>query len=164
MIATNFTLKDSKESIGNILRASKDLNPRDVVLTEPPLLVGPNHRSNSVCLECLTLLVSESEKCPKCQWSLCKKCQNIEQSASEKLTWHRDGECEMLRKSNFCEQIYEAIFPLRLVNEALSTTHTWQKLMNLQHHCDLRLKSPDWNIFHQKVVLISHHVLELCQR
>ena len=76
MISTDFTLKDSKESIGNILRASKDLNPRDVVLAEAPLLVGPNHRSNPVCLECLTLVVSDSEKCPKCHWSLCKKCQN----------------------------------------------------------------------------------------
>ena len=63
MISTDFTLKDSKESIGNILRASKDLNPRDVVLAEAPLLVGPNHRSNPVCLECLTLEVSDSEKC-----------------------------------------------------------------------------------------------------
>ena len=157
MISTNFTLKDSKESIGNILRASKDLNPRDVVLAEAPLLVGPNHRSNPVCLECLTLLVPEnSEKCPKCQWSLCEKCQKIEDSENheEKLTWHRDVECAMLRKSNFDEQIYEAVFPLRLVNEALSTTRTWQKLMNLQHHCDLRLKSPDWNIFHEKVLII----------
>ena len=45
MISTNFTVTDSKETIGNILRASKNLNSTDVVLIESPSLIGPNHRS-----------------------------------------------------------------------------------------------------------------------
>ena len=108
MLPTNFTTKDSIENVGNVLRASKDLNSRDVVLSEAPLIIGPNHRPIPVCLECLSFILnSEAEKCPKCQWSLCQNCQNIQ----EKLNWHNDVECQML--SNFSEHIYEAIFPLR---------------------------------------------------
>ena len=108
MLSTNFTRKDSIENVGNVLRASKDLNPRDVVLSEAPLIIGPNHRPIPVCLECLRFILNtEAEKCPKCQWSLCQNCQNIQ----EKLNWHNDVECRML--SDFSEHIYEAIFPLR---------------------------------------------------
>ena len=71
-----------------------DLNPRDVVLSEPPLIIGPNHRPIPVCLECLTLVSnSDSEKCPKCQWNLCQNCQNNQ----EKLIWHNNIECQMLK-------------------------------------------------------------------
>ena len=52
---------------------------------------------------------------------------------------------------DFSEHIYEAIFPLRLVTEAINKSDTWLKLMNLQHHCEVRLHSPDWKIFHEKV-------------
>ena len=58
MLPTNFTIKDSKDNVGNILRASKDLNSRDVVLSEAPLIVGPNHRPIPVCLECLSFILS----------------------------------------------------------------------------------------------------------
>ena len=88
----------------------------------------------------------ETEKCPKCQWAFCKNCQNEDQS---KMNWHSESECKVL--TNCSECIYEAIFPMRLVNEALNETEIWLKLMNLQDHCEVRLHSPDWKIFHEKV-------------
>ena len=60
---TNRTVKASKENVGNCIIAAKDIHPGNVVLNEPPLVLGPNHYPNLVCLECLKW--HPNDKCPR---------------------------------------------------------------------------------------------------
>lgn len=138
----NFTRKNSKQNVGNVLEASKHLHLGDLVLAEDPLIIGPNHVKDSVCLECLAN--SNLEKCPNCQWALCKIC-----LLNPEKYWHTPQECQRLKDT---KELYEAIFPLRLVNEAIVNSEKWQKLSTLQDHCHKKIDSGDWAFLQQKVL------------
>ena len=79
---TNLTSKTFKDNVGNCLVAIQEIQSGDVVLNDPPLIVGPNHISVPVCLECLKF--NPTEVCSKCKWGLCSGCEKTKK-------WHTTG-------------------------------------------------------------------------
>ena len=138
---------NSNQQVGNYLQASQHFNPGDVIICEPPLVIGPNHLSIPVCLECLEV-IKPDQKCPFCHWGLCAKCLLIENKS-----WHSPEECGQMKA--FQGLIYEAVMPLRLVKEALINSEAWTNhLSHLEDHVDKKIGLKDWEIFHTKVKVI----------
>ena len=79
---TNLTSKKFIEKVGNCIVANQEVQSGDVVLNDPPLIIGPNHISVSVCLECLKF--NPNQVCSKCKWGLCSGCDKTKK-------WHTIG-------------------------------------------------------------------------
>lgn len=124
-------------TIGRHLRATRDIKQGEIILTEPPLVLGPKTVSFPMCLGCNRLLEPKDliqpkvdkkskirkppnyYKCTKCKWPLCgPQCENSK--------FHVD-ECNLMADKRFqCnidydeetgeikkESAYCAIVPLR---------------------------------------------------
>lgn len=139
----DLTTKDFSPEIGNILKSTQTLSIGETILKERPLIVGPNHVEIPVCLECC--LACDNDQCSNCSWALCKACQ-----AMPSKKWHCNSECELLKTINQ-SPFYPLVFPLRLIQEALADSETWQKLKNLQDHVDQKSSSEEWQVFENQV-------------
>lgn len=139
----NSTIAKNCPKKGNYLIALKALRPGEVILREDPALIGPNHANISVCLECC--LLEKLEQCPTCDWPMCSEC------VKSTKKWHSTEECDMLKGK---QQLFHAIFPLRLVNEARKSSCIWQQLQLLESHVESRVNSQDWKIFHDEVKIL----------
>ena len=66
---------EEDENIGKILKATRDINPLETVVTDQALVSGP--KTNPVCLGCLGTLPGDNPaRCSKCSWPMCSdKCQ-----------------------------------------------------------------------------------------
>lgn len=88
--------------------AEKDLEPGDVILSEPAFVVGPKSSTYPLCLSCYTPWpIAEDTRplCSKCGWPVCgPDCENAPQ--------HRDYECPVSndkKKNKFIHLIMKII-------------------------------------------------------
>ncbi len=146
-MSSNFDIK-FKPELGNHLISTSDFTVGEVIFTEEPTLIGPNHLSPDVCLNCLKCVASSEEICSKCSWCLCRDCQSL----NNPLEWHDPVECEILA-SNDTKNIYDSILPLRLLREALSQTRKWDKLKNLVDHYQSLIRKEDFKRMVDKVIV-----------
>ena len=62
----------SRDGVGRMLVAARDLLPGQLVYSEEPLVVGPNQESGPICLGCMAALdlsyVCEGCGYPMCDW------------------------------------------------------------------------------------------------
>ena len=63
---------------GNILIATRDIKATEIVLEEYPAAFGHHAKSRPCCMECLGPAQDPDERCPKCNFPLCKSelCKN----------------------------------------------------------------------------------------
>lgn len=70
----NYSQLHEDSILGRHFIASRGIRPGEVVLREPPLILGPMQVTGPVCLGCLKpVSMHTSEDCPKCGWPLCRQ-------------------------------------------------------------------------------------------
>ena len=148
-----------RENVGNCLISTENFNSGDILWTEEPIIVGPNHLNLEVCLNCLNVISdSEIEICSSCQWTLCENCRQ-----QKSRIWHDQFECDILSKSKVDTKFYQLIFPMRLLREAINCTEKWQALKNLMDHYSALENNEDFKIIREKVtglpwdISVSHN-------
>ena len=75
--------------VGRYVVATRDISAHEVILRDEVGVVGPNHDTYPVCMECL-LPVDGSFLCPECNLPLCNE------ACYEKRGYH-SAECELLK-------------------------------------------------------------------
>ena len=75
--------------VGRYVVATRDISAHEVILRDEVGVVGPNHDTYPVCMECL-LPVDGSFLCPECNLPLCNE------ACYEKRGYH-NAECELLK-------------------------------------------------------------------
>nr|CAD7204897.1 unnamed protein product [Timema douglasi] len=141
------------ERLGRFLVASRDIKQGELILREPPLVLGPKTATFPLCLGCHRRLPSDLEGyhvCSGCNWPLCgPQC--------EGLTPHQD-ECRLMRESEHKadipfespqkkEAVYCNIAPLRCLLLREKHADKFSTLLNLQSHLEDLRDTSLYNLF-----------------
>ncbi|CAG9564431.1 unnamed protein product [Danaus chrysippus] len=133
--------------MGRYIVATRDIEPGEVIITAPALVVGPCSGCGLICLGCYRELEeSNLTKCSGCKWPLCSNsCYGI-----GKYTGHSTYECETLKKiqpdyKNIEElkDSYHAITPLRCLLLKKSDPSKWCSLSEMESHNAIRRSRGD---------------------
>lgn len=134
------------EKFGRYLVASRDIKPNEEILKEKPLVKGPSQITCPVCLGCLQGLRENHEiECDKCGWPMCSKsCQNsVDHKAECDLTVARGSKVSL--KHYFSPHpTYQCLTSLRCLLLKENDPEKWNKLIQLESHCEERRGSTQW--------------------
>ncbi|RZF39124.1 hypothetical protein LSTR_LSTR013859 [Laodelphax striatellus] len=160
----------ASDTLGRHLVATRDIKAGEVIIKEPPLVVGPKLCSVPTCLGCHKTLQATSPddetpanyyKCSGCGWPLCApRCESLPQHKQE---------CELMCKNGFTstityqnspkpESAYCVILPLRCL---LLDKPKFEQFMNLESHLETRKNTPLYRMLNENLVGFIKQVLEL---
>ena len=126
--------------------ASRDIKAGEIVIKEAPLVQGPSQITRPVCVGCLQGLEEQLQlECERCGWPICSPlCQNSNLHNAEcQLTVNR-GSKVSLQHYFSPHPTYQCLTPLRCLLMKENEPGTWEKLMQLESHCDERQGSVQW--------------------
>ncbi|XP_030378207.1 SET domain-containing protein SmydA-8 [Scaptodrosophila lebanonensis] len=97
---------------GRYLVANRELKPGELLITEPPLVIGPCVSADPVCLGCYkpVTLSAAQYRCPSCAWPLCgPSCVGLGQSNG-----HSTEECALYtkRRPQAADQLHQRAAPI----------------------------------------------------
>jgi len=132
----------SSPDLGRYLVATRDLKPGEMIISETPLVMGPQAVTIPVCLACYK--PATNKYTCKCGWPMCN-------ATCAKAQCH-EGECNLtqIRGSpiqmpagifNKPYPVYEVITILRCLYLKQSCEAKWKKLKELEPHEDARKKN-----------------------
>ncbi|KAL0274822.1 UNVERIFIED_CONTAM: hypothetical protein PYX00_002854 [Menopon gallinae] len=144
--------------LGRHLVATRDIKAGELILQEPPLIVGPKAVSLPVCLGCHSVCQpGSSVECDGCGFPLCSvKCQ---------LSDHHFDECRLMTEGKYKVKIefgeknagYFPIVPLRCLLAKEKNPEKYKKIINLQSHLEEKLQSPLFALYRKN---IAHFLME----
>jgi len=133
----------SSAELGRYLVATRDLKPGELVISETPLIIGPQAVTIPVCLACYK--PSDGRfSCTKCGWPMCNAtCAKSPVHESEcALTANRGTPLTMPSSCwNKPYPIYEVVTILRCLHLKQTSGPKWKKLKELEPHEDARKKN-----------------------
>jgi len=129
--------------LGRYLVATRDLKPGELVLSETPLVIGPQAVTVPLCLTCYK--PSDGKfSCPKCGWPMCNtSCasQPVHEAECE-LTAARGSPLTMPPNCwNKPYPIYEVVTILRCLRLKQTSSGKWKKFRELEPHEEARKKN-----------------------
>jgi len=133
----------SSPSLGRYLVATRDLKPGEMIISETPLVIGPQAVTPPVCLACYKP-VTNKYVCPKCGWPMCnEKCAKSPVHEAEcNLTQIRGSPIQMpAGVFNKPYPVYEVITILRCLYLKQTFDAKWKKLRELEPHEEARKKN-----------------------
>jgi len=129
--------------IGRYLVATRDLKPGEMIVSETPLVMGPQAVTIPLCLVCYK--PSDGKySCPKCGWPMCNAvcAKSPSHEAECNLTASRGNPLQMPPNCyNKPYPIYEVVTILRSLYLKQSSPAKWKKLRELQSHEEARRKN-----------------------
>lgn len=141
--------------------ATRDMAAGELILSDPPLLIGPKQITESMCLACYRP-ADGSYNCKKCGFPMCDKdCSEAEA---------HQPECEAVRDSGLPVRVtlfgennslYECVTPLRLLALRDDQVSIWRRLMTLESHDERRSRTENAAITQHTVVDIITHRLKV---
>lgn len=143
-----FTIRRSEEK-GNILVATRDIKPFEIILKDKPAIVGPFDDSSRKCLECFRDM-SSIYGCSLCNLPLCGP-------GCEGGPRHRE-ECSFLRqarpqyKEEDINTVYSAVAPIRMLGVKREEPRTWSRVDRLMDHLEERRKGEPWRFVTENVL------------
>ncbi|KAJ8948644.1 hypothetical protein NQ318_022712 [Aromia moschata] len=154
--------------VGRYLKATRDLNPSDIIFTDTPIVFGPKpHRVDEgqfPCVGCCRLLDDQTcHRCPGCFWPVCKPdCQGI------KVATLHGFECNILRlrppseaKSFYEYYRFDVLIILRALYLQKTNVKKWETMLSLQDH--LRERGPNSKVYksiEEKIYLLQQNYLD----
>lgn len=141
----------ANSKLGRHLVASRDIKPGEIVLKEAPLISGPSQITCPVCIQCLQRLdacdIENGEQaCDRCGWPLCSDC-----VPKRNAVQHLECDITAARHSRFSIQhysephpMYQCITVLRCLLLKDCDPVKYEKLMQLESHCEQRCGSLQW--------------------
>lgn len=133
--------------------ASRDIKPGEIILRESPLIRGPSQITCPVCIQCLQGLdesdINKDQECQICGWPVCQTCKI---NSNVRRIQHDECTISRARGSKFSLQhyfnphpTYQCLTVLRCLLLKENLPAKWQKLIQLESHCDQRRGSLQWH-------------------
>lgn len=136
---------------GTCLFAIRDIDPLEIILSDRPAVVAPNHTTPPVCLGCLQI-VDGSSVCPGCSYPVCSvECSNSVVHAQE---------CGVLQGVNHAQGgDYKVVAVIRLLRVMESDCQLWSQIDKLMDHDKERRQDMcEWKMFQRDVVDVLKQV------
>lgn len=117
------------------------------MLREPPLVRGPSQITPPVCVGCLQGLPDEQLQleCERCGWPVCtQSCQDAPAHQLECQLTEARGTKVSLQHYFSPHPTYQCMTTLRCLLLKANDPARWQKLIQLESHCDERRGSIQW--------------------
>jgi len=133
----------SSPELGRFLVATRDLKPGEMIISETPLVIGPQATTVPVCLACYKPATSKYA-CGKCGWPMCNSsCAKAAVHEPEcGLTAARGSPLQMPASCyNKPYPIYEVVTILRCLSLKQTSDSKWKKLRELEPHEEARKKN-----------------------
>ncbi|XP_034946527.1 SET domain-containing protein SmydA-8-like [Chelonus insularis] len=132
-----FEIAEDK-NVGRHLIATRKIEAGEVILIEKkPLVAAPQQGTNPVCLSCYVSLTNDNATpCQKCGWPLCNNCQEHGEECQFTVN-HRDKKVS-ITEFGIPHPTYKCIGIVRALSLRQSDPESYQKLLNLESHCDAK--------------------------
>ncbi|XP_018013573.1 SET domain-containing protein SmydA-8-like isoform X2 [Hyalella azteca] len=128
-------------TLGRHILASRDLQPGEIILKDPPLVLGPRQVTVAVCVGCNSP-VDGTSQCPLCGWPMCSpECSLVERHLPECQYTQQNRRSKVVITEFFVlNAMYECITPLRCL-ALRKDAKRWQTLMAMESHIEERKQS-----------------------
>lgn len=147
--------------LGRHMIATRDVAAGELLLEDPPLLLGPKNITEPVCLGCYRP-VDGSYVCRGCSFPMCgPDCEASEDHQVECKAVKESGVSVKVTVFGEINSMYECITPLRILSLRDSNPMVWNKLLSLESNLDKRGGTEVAAITQQTVVDIIHDRLRL---
>lgn len=130
--------------------ASRDIKAGEILLKESPLIRGPSQITAPVCVCCLQGLeetdINDDQECEQCGWPICFECKNNKNRIKHdecEITAARGKKISLHTYFN-PHPTYQCLIVLRCLLLKEHSSEKWNKLIQLESHCDQRRGSPQW--------------------
>jgi len=146
--------------LGRYLKASRDIKPLELVLSDQPAAIGPRHNTTPCCLTCLRPVTGEY-CCPSCNFPMCG-----EECAKDPR--HADQECSIFPRFPNLPDLttpqpqYACIAPLRLLLNKELKPEVWETLLLHRDHTEDRRNYNPLEIEREQKVIVGL-LLEFCR-
>lgn len=138
-------------SLGRYLVASRNISSGETIITEEPITIGPTLGITHICcIGCFTRLDNENyRKCENCQFPKCQE---------NCVKYHSKTECNFFKDKNLseklpCKEIFDLVFPLRLLFLKASSPETFDIVKNMEAHIEERkLNEELWRKYQDQFV------------
>jgi len=143
---------EKRPGVGNIMVASRDIQPAELVLYDSAACVGPRMWSPPVCLQCLKPLTSDY-RCTKCRWPLCgPKCENGTRHQIECNIFASSSMELVFPNNEDANNCYKVVAPLRLAKIIRDSKSIGDRVSRLMDHNEDRRKDEKlWNIYQMHI-------------
>lgn len=140
--------------------ASREIQPLETVMIDAPCVAGPNHKTDTVCLQCLKFC-DGLYKCLGCGYPMCcEECSEAETHAKEcrllSLIKDNDNTASSDDNNNGDNQEdhnYKLIMTLRLFLIKQANDIKWTQIAKLIDHEEERKENAaEWQMFQESVV------------
>jgi len=144
-----------KPQVGRCLRATRNIEPLEVILIEMPAVIGPHHSSTPVCVQCLREHTGEYY-CSDCNLPLCDEMCREEDEHLE--------ECPELaaitKLSKGTEQVLMNLLAYRIYKLKENGVPIWKPISELMDHTEERCQNlEEWKMFQHNTVDVLKQVL-----
>lgn len=149
--------------LGRFMVATRDVAPGELLLSDPPLLMGPKMLTEPVCLGCYRP-ANGDYRCGECGFPLCgAECEGTDDHQAECKAVKESGIPVKVSIFGEINSMYECITPVRILTLRDETPSVWNKIMTLESNSDKREGTEVAAITQQTVVDIIHDRLRLEQ-
>lgn len=149
--------------LGRFMVATRDIAPGEMLILDPPLLMGPKMITEPVCLGCYRP-ADGSYQCKGCGFPMCdSQCEKSEDHKAECSTVAESGASVKVSVFGEINSMYECITPLRILHLRDENPSVWNKLLSLESHFEKRDGTAVADITQQTVVDILHNRLRMEQ-
>lgn len=130
----------SNDILGRHIKATKGINPGDIILQENPLIWGPAQTTVPVCLGCCRAINENNSKpCSKCGWPMCSSlCEKAPCHIPECRYTVLRGDKISIRNFGITHPSYSCITVLRILYQKQFLPEIWKKIKQLQSHHEER--------------------------
>jgi len=144
--------------LGNYLVARRKIQKGEVIINEPPLVLGPSTVSHPICLACYTP-VDGSYLHPS-GWPMCgPTCSKAAAHNPEVIVPVQcDAQFEVEDYDKAC-YLYDCIIVMRALLMQKSAPNKYKTLMNMQSHIEERRGTPIWANVQERIVDVMKKTL-----
>ena len=142
--------------------ATRDIKPLELILVDPGTVVGPNYKSEPVCLQCLKS-VTNGYRCRSCMFPVCSEtCAAGSRHAAEcKYLSRNTGLAETI-SSEEMSVAYAHVTILRMLLLMRRGDDDWFRTNQLMDHLETTEDNPkEWTWYNQNVISYIRDVMKL---
>ncbi|KAL1497859.1 hypothetical protein ABEB36_008743 [Hypothenemus hampei] len=158
------------------LVATRDIKPGEIIIQEPPLLIGPSQVTVPICLGCNKAIdVEKFKPCSKCGWPVCDStCEKSPNHIPDCQYTVSKGSKVTISTFGSIHPYYQCITVLRCLYQKQFLPDIWNKINVLQSRCSERKSTSEYEkdrisiaqfilrFFKLKHIFNEEEVLRIC--
>lgn len=155
-----------RSEVGRYMVAARDIAAGEVIFTEEPLAVGPNHTALPCCLDCMKLASPGGYACPKCNLPVCEEmCAFGEEHTKECSIFAGLADKIKIEDYGIPHNVYWSITILRVLHLRDSDPERFAMVQRMMDHNEEHAKKAEsWSVYEENVVRFLREKCKLADK